>query len=430
MPALPAPIPGSIDREALDAASRLLSSRASTIVGWGTGSVFDYFHGLHPIRLDYLVDNDRRRWGQQCRGVEVAPPARLAAERPDTAVVIVYSSAWPDIQAQAAGLCGAPAVPASAVFADASVRAQLAGLDALAAAPARRSPSSRDTIVVQGPVLAGVTARVLRALSALHPHDPIVLSTWAGTDPALLDAVRPAVDEVVLSSPPACDGIQNRNRQIVSTRAGIRRAVRLGARMVLKTRTDVAVLDGSVFDRARRHLARFDARAARARGLRDRLIIPSAFTRRFLLYHPSDLVMLGHAADMEQYWSAAVDDRQGDLLSEGRVDRPLAEVCLDGHPAESYLGVQFNRTIGRPVDGTLADSWDFYRDFFAVVGHDWFDLLWLKNLAVPDLSLRLGPRQLVTPVFWDQLEAGERPPVGDECDPARVTLRAFTGRIQ
>ncbi len=429
MHASPAPGSGRIDREALDAVSRLVSARSTTLVGWGTGSVFDYFHSLYPVRLDYVVDNDRSRWGRRCRGIEIAPPERLAAEPRGTTVVVVYSSAWPEIRDQVAALCGAPALPASAVFADASVRAQLAGLDALAARSATRAPSSTDAIVVQGPVFADETPRVLRALSALHPHDTIVLSTWAGTDPGLLDAVRPAVDEVVLSTPPDRDGIQNRNRQIVSTRAGIRRAVERGACLVLKTRTDLAVLDPGVFDRARRHLARFDARAARCRGLQDRLIVPSAYTRRFLLYHPSDLVMLGHAGDLEQYWSAALDEREGALLSPDRADRPLTDVCLDGHPAESYFGLQFNRTIGRPVDGTLADSWAFYRDHFAVVGHDWFDLIWLKNLAIPDLSLRTGPRQLVTPAFWDQLEAGPLPGVDDDCDPDRTSLRTLTGRI-
>ena len=55
-------------------------SRHARVIGWGTGSVFDYFHGLYPIRLDYLVDNDRTRWGQQRRGIEIASPERLLSE--------------------------------------------------------------------------------------------------------------------------------------------------------------------------------------------------------------------------------------------------------------------------------------------------------------------------------------------------------------
>jgi len=52
-----------------------LFSRTSRVVGWGSGSVFDYFHGLYPIRLDYLVDNDFKRDGVSAgNGVEIVSP--------------------------------------------------------------------------------------------------------------------------------------------------------------------------------------------------------------------------------------------------------------------------------------------------------------------------------------------------------------------
>jgi hypothetical protein len=34
-----------------DACGRLYS-RNARVIGWGTGSVFDYFHSLYPIRLN------------------------------------------------------------------------------------------------------------------------------------------------------------------------------------------------------------------------------------------------------------------------------------------------------------------------------------------------------------------------------------------
>ena len=42
-----------IDARGLDRACARLHSRTARVIGWGSGSVFDYFHGLYPIRLEY-----------------------------------------------------------------------------------------------------------------------------------------------------------------------------------------------------------------------------------------------------------------------------------------------------------------------------------------------------------------------------------------
>jgi hypothetical protein len=137
--------------------------------------------------------------------------------------------------------------------------------------------------------------------------------------------------------------------------------------------------------------------------------------------------MLGTASDMARYWSAPLDPRSGDLLSAGRLDQSVSSVSMDGNPTESYLGLQYCRSLGRMAQGTLRDSWDFYRDLFVVVDNDWFDLLWFKNLSIPDATLRHGIRQLVTPSFWEQLQTPgsrfDRETL--EIDPRAVTMGAL-----
>jgi len=286
-----------------------------------------------------------------------------------------------------------------------------------------------NTIVVQGAVTRGVTAHVLRVLTALNPDNLVLLSTWADTDDELLAEAAEVADEVVISTPPSNAGVQNRNRQIVSTRAGIDRAIELGARTILKTRTDLAILGESVFEQAERWLQNFDSSRARRLGLQNRLIVPSSYTRKYLLYHPSDLAMLGAAEDMARYWSAPLDPRSGELLAVASPESAMAAVNLAGHPTESYLGLEFCRTLGRPVAGTLVDSWAFYRDLFAVVDNDWFDLLWFKNLSIPDAARRTGVRQMVTSAFWQRLFASDPLIERDllEINPSQVALGALAG---
>lgn len=418
-----------IDARGLDQACARLYSRTARVIGWGTGSVFDYFHRLYPIRLDYLVDNDRSRWGQQRRGIEIASPARLRSETPAETVIVIYSSSWTEIREQIATISDFIAIPASAAFADQSVREKLSWAETIARQPRTRWPSAMNTIVVQGAVTRGVTAHVLRILTALNPDNLVLLSTWDDTDPELLAEAAAVADEVVTSKPPHVAGVQNRNRQITSTRAGIHRATALGARTILKTRSDLAILGESVFEQGEQWLQNFDPARARRVGLQNRLIVPSSYTRKYLLYHPSDLAMLGAADDMAQYWSAPLDPRSGELLTVASPDSAMAAVNLSGHPAESYLGLGFCRTLGRPIAGTLVDSWAFYRDLFAVVDNDWFDLLWFKNLSIPDSARRTGVRQMVTGAFWQRLFACDPLIERDLLDinPSQVALGSLAG---
>ena len=101
--------------------------------------------------------------------------------------------------------------------------------------------------------------------------------------------------------------------------------------------------------------------------------------------------------------SCRPDFHTGCAGSPGVITRSLTSVNLDGNPTESYLGTTFCRTLGRGVRGTLADSWAFYRDLFAVVDNDWFDLLWFKNLSSPDAAVRSGVRETLSQAFWERL---------------------------
>ena len=104
-------------------------------------------------------------------------------------------------------------------------------------------------------------------------------------------------------------------------------------------------------------------------------------------------------------------------------------MAVAGQPAEGYLGTQFCKRIGRSVTGTLADSWAFYGDLFVVADNDWFELLWLKNLVLPDATLTTGPRQLVHHGFWQRLVAGDPRLERDlrEVNPDAISLRELSG---
>ena len=61
--------------------------------------------------------------------------------------------------------------------------------------------------------------------------------------------------------------------------------------------------------------------------------------------------------------------------------------------------------------------------------NDWFEMLWFKNLSIPDATVRHGVRQMVTQSFWQRLRAGDPSVELDllEADPHRLLLRDLAG---
>ncbi|MDR0842525.1 MAG: WavE lipopolysaccharide synthesis family protein, partial [Acidobacteriota bacterium] len=264
------------------------------LIGWGTGSVFDFYDEHYPLPLRYLIDNDARRHGEQKAGLTIQSSDALTLEDPARTVIVIYSGFWPEISRQIAALGSFQVIPITCLHNREWFQRQIESLNRATAAGIVRRPRSDNAIVIQGPVAPSETALVCRSFAVNYPDDRIILSTWDDTDAALLAEVRPFIDDLVLSRKPEIAGVKNRNLQIVSTRAGLERALQLNCRFAVKTRTDVLVSTGDVLNQCRRVLAQYDSAAAARFGLQGRILIPSSFTRKYLLYHPSDMFMAGN----------------------------------------------------------------------------------------------------------------------------------------
>jgi hypothetical protein len=386
--------------DAARAYARLLA-RDTSVVGWGTGSVFRDMHPRWPLRLEALLDNDISRWGCRLAGCTIRSPQDLARFDPAHTVVIVYSSSWPAIQAQVAALGPYLCIPATLLVHWPETARRLAEIHALPALP--RAPHDRTrAVVVQGPVDHTFAPPVLRRLSQVFPDAALILSTWDDTPEAMLEEVRPFVDHVVTSRRPDVPGTQNRNLQAVSTRAGLEAAQALGARFVLKTRTDLCVDAPGLFALCERLQATWDAGPARSIGLRARIVVPSSFTRQYLLAHPSDLAMWGHVDDLRLYWSAPAEPSSIDLLAPEWRTRTLQHLAEEGQPAESYFGMHFSRALTGRVPQDVSGSWQLLRDLFAVQDNGWWGLWWLKNPAGLECPPEASVRAIVSHRLWER----------------------------
>ncbi|MBN2809619.1 MAG: hypothetical protein JXR80_09035 [Deltaproteobacteria bacterium] len=373
------------------------------LIGWGSGGVFEYFHSLFPLPLACLVDNSSKAQKTIKMGLKIYSPEVLQKEDPQQVFLIVYSSFSVEIMRHISRLGSFNSINASVLFCF-DYKFQWQRINRVLEQPfsIRRQNVTDSALLIQGQILPELTAKIVSYYAHCYPDIQIIFSTWQGVAKVLIDEVEPFVDHLLLNNVPEFPGVQNRNMQIVSTRAGLEYCLQKGIKTVLKTRSDIFITAHDVFKQCKSLLKYYEPKVCQQFGLFNRIIIPQSFTRKYLLYSPSDLAMYGTVEDLLRFWSIPLDDRQFDLLEECQT-RNLKNLSLDGMPAECFLGVNFCRTIGRSLGGDLLDSWQFYRDFFIVLDNSWLGLFWPKNPHIPDTYSVAVHRETVGNAFWHAL---------------------------
>jgi hypothetical protein len=290
------------------------------------------------------------------------------------------------------------------------------------------SNSADISVVVQGPVVGLPDApkperKTLLALESIRrvlPDAEIILSTWKG---AVVTGLP--YDVLVESEDPGSfprgDGSRyNVNRQIVSTREGLKRATRSRA---LKLRTDCQLLHEGFL----RYFARFPRRAARHRYFFERIVGCELFFRNPaethlpLLFHIGDIALFGRTDDMLSLWDVEFATEDEVVNWSARATVPWLENFKSYQQFDSrlveeqHLWLSFLRKKRAGLN--LNYSWEFTPDLaqeseltiinnFVVIGIDDFGLHLPARLRSPVLY----PLAVYSHQLWLALY--------DECCPA------------
>lgn len=167
------------------------------------------------------------------------------------------------------------------------------------------------SVVIQGPVVGGpdipraqrFTFRAVASVRRVLPDAHIILSTWEGSDVRDLE-----VDDLVISADPGPfilknpgypEYVNNVNRQIASTLAGLRATKR---EFAIKLRSDCELLHDGFLG----HWDEFPQRSKDLRVFSSRIVCGELFTRdpRIIsyLFHPADIFHFGKTKDLLRYW--------------------------------------------------------------------------------------------------------------------------------
>lgn len=169
------------------------------------------------------------------------------------------------------------------------------------------------SVVIQGPVQSsidrgqeeGITKKCINSVRAYLPEAKIILSTWHNQDLTDLD-----YDELVLCEDPGTNIRQykvngtpqyyNNNRQIVSTREGLKRVT---TKYAVKLRSD-NYLTSNHFVALQ---TEFTRRCEPYKFLQQRVVVSNSFTRKYakghkVAFHLSDFFYFGLTEDLLTLW--------------------------------------------------------------------------------------------------------------------------------
>ncbi|WP_051594076.1 WavE lipopolysaccharide synthesis family protein [Butyrivibrio sp. AE3003] len=163
------------------------------------------------------------------------------------------------------------------------------------------------SIVVQGAITSNKTRKCLLSVRKILPDAELILSTWEGMDVAGLE-----YDKVIFSSDPGGNRlfqedeytINNVNRQILSTNAGIKATSK---KYVIKMRTDFELISNKFL----RIYEKYDKVYSSYSFFSHPIICCELFSRNprvkyapfSVCFHPSDIFYFGLKDDLEELFS-------------------------------------------------------------------------------------------------------------------------------
>ena len=231
------------------------------------------------------------------------------------------------------------------------------------------------TIVVQGPIILDqdFTIETLKLYRKNFPDAFIILSTWPTTKKNIRILKKLNI-KVLENLQPKNKGISNINLQIVSSRNGILLAKKMGAKFVLKTRTDQRIYHPNLKNYLFNFINTFPLKK-KYMNQKYRLVGISLNTFKYRLYGVSDMFVFGHIKDVMKYFSPPLDNRN-------RINNTSSDLTWKSFSklniCEVYFCTNFLKKIGRKINYTLSDSLKIYRDHFIILDYNSIKLYWHK----------------------------------------------------
>jgi hypothetical protein len=228
-------------------------------------------------------------------------------------------------------------------------------------------------IVMQGPLIRenNFTVNTIKRYMNYSDNLSIIVSTWDDEDRAELDQIRAAGAVVVTSKKPEFAGNFNINYQLVSTLAGIKKAVEFDCKYICKTRTDQRIYGETAFAFMMCLLKHYPAAAG---GQRQRLIgLSTEYGSMYKPYYISDFLYFGQTEDIYKLFDIPLDERNI-VRRKNSCQRAVEDELIP----EVYILREYLKKTGAEYGVSVKDYWLFLRDRMILIDKSIIGLYWPK----------------------------------------------------
>lgn len=237
-------------------------------------------------------------------------------------------------------------------------------------------------IVLQGIIETkdDFTFETVQLYKKIFPNSTIIISTWDNTNPTLLKRFENAGCEIVISKSFKPCGYGNVNYQICTSFAGIKRAKEMGAKYVLKNRSDLRIYKEFAFEYLKSLLNLFPVKGNEFQQKGRIITLSGNKGQMFIPYWLQDFLYFGLTEDLFNlfdipYNNSTISKNAEHLKSLNKTI--TAKDLYKPEVPELYITTQYLRKY-KNIEISIKQSWDILRDYFFIIDFDDLNVLWNK----------------------------------------------------
>lgn len=234
---------------------------------------------------------------------------------------------------------------------------------------------SEICILIQGPFFGEFTLESIKFYRKFYPDVMIVVSTWKG----LQDEIKSALEKynviVVESDEPLNAGRLNINYQIISTRAGIDKAIENKAKYICKVRSDQRFYNPSALMYLCGLINSFPVGKLSNNQNKRIIAVAMPYGSMFQPFYISDFFYFGWADDIKRLFSLPLDDREKGGFSRGLSKIEAAEKNM---APESIIMRYYARVTGQSDECSISAYWNFVINSLICISRNDVGLFWNK----------------------------------------------------
>lgn len=245
-------------------------------------------------------------------------------------------------------------------------------------------------VLLQGPIKLenSFTLETVKYYIKMYPKCSIVVSTWETEDAAALNELEQNGAIVLKNKKPQKTGLGNINFQLISTKAGIQFAEKIGAKYVLKTRTDQRIGKNNFLEYMESLETLFEVNNDYLNlGQKQRIIVHQGSTggNMFIPYFISDFLYFGRTEDIKRLFSIELDEKISMSYQERSawIEKLSGNVSVMDYyektaPEIKIIKTYIEKFSNKEVNNNVRDYWEFVKNYLICISWDDIGLFWYK----------------------------------------------------